>query len=193
MSVSELYTAVNSINPVQPVIRVLEGIETFEGYLEPGMVARVVGAKLDGDDVIIFDLVLTEFEEHNKQFEKANYFDKNGEACLNAREANCYSEEMKIFTDKGLDSGFFAEYLNQKDENSLKDPVKTFELTLQKAKSKNPSSFGQFSINNIKDLALFLFLKSENASPLAIATRSCIKSGFSDDQQAWILTEELRN
>lgn len=176
MTLSELFSAVNSDNPIQPVIRMLEGVDIFEDYLEAGMAARVVGADHDGDDVIGVDLVLTEFDEYNRQFETSCYYDENGTPCLTARESGNYSERMKVFIDTNLDLSGIFELLGDNEQTMLVDPKKTFNSSLRVAQGKRPSELSSYSLANVNDLALHLFIAGDNASPLAIATRGYLKS-----------------
>lgn len=79
-------------------------IDDMESYLEGGMRARIVS--IDEEDThrpdlhdhlykIVFDY--SEFDEFNKNFESANYYDRNGVACLTAREAGMYDQKDTIY------------------------------------------------------------------------------------------------
>lgn len=72
---------------VRPVVTFKPPIDDKECYLEPGMRGRLVLVTDKHDDIFKLQVDLTEFDDFNRQFESANYFDKNGQACLTAREA----------------------------------------------------------------------------------------------------------
>lgn len=74
----------------RPVIRFTQGVDDFEGYAELHMRARVVSIEERNYSVCILTVDFGEFEEHNRQFESANYFDKSGKACLTARDVGDY-------------------------------------------------------------------------------------------------------
>lgn len=112
----------------KPVVKFNKNIEEFEIGFEQGMMARLVGWKIVGDDYEgIFDF--TEFEEHNKAYEQPNYYDKNGIACLKWSETPYYprdkQEEMFICADEevvGFDiieeNKAFADYVNSKSKKT---------------------------------------------------------------------------
>lgn len=86
------------------VIQFTDKIEYVEAYPEIGMRARIISVKeqdTDCDDLeehlyaITFDY--SEFDEYNKAFEKSNYYDRNGNACLTARQANFYKVTEQIY------------------------------------------------------------------------------------------------
>jgi hypothetical protein len=176
MTISELYNAINSENPHFPVIRMLEGVEIFENYLNAGMIARFISAQHDGDDVIRFDLVVTEFDEFNTQFEHNNYYDKHGVPCLTARESDNYLESFPVFVDLDLDIDDVFELVSSETVKELNDPFKTFQNALRAAQSKRPSVYSSYSLETVDSLAVFLFMKGDNVSPLAIATRGCLEA-----------------
>jgi hypothetical protein len=79
-------------------------IEYMEAYAEGGMRARIKTIstrdthRADLHDhlyIIVFDY--TEFDEFNATLEQPNYYDKNGVACLTAREANKYEPQEEIY------------------------------------------------------------------------------------------------
>lgn len=76
----------------QPVITFSEGVLDFEGYLAPGMRARIVAAREDGE-LIQLHLDLSEFEAFNQGFETANYYDPQGNPTLTARQAGYYPKD----------------------------------------------------------------------------------------------------
>lgn len=69
------------------------GIEDSEGYAEPGMRARLITIRIEHSDVYVVTFDFSEFADHNRPYEQANYYDKNGVACLNARQAGYYSDQ----------------------------------------------------------------------------------------------------
>ncbi len=87
-----------------PVVTFTKDIVNCEGYFEPGMRGRLRSVRNSGDDVVIFTVDLSEFEEFNKQFETANYYDKNHVACLNAREAGLYNVKEQYYADCDLEA-----------------------------------------------------------------------------------------
>lgn len=66
-------------------------IEDCENYGEPGMRARIAAIDIE-HDVFVVTFDFTEFAEHNRPLEQANYYDKNGVACLTARQAGYYAD-----------------------------------------------------------------------------------------------------
>jgi hypothetical protein len=89
---------------VGKTVQFTEKMEDIEAYPESGMRARILSVceqdtdKKDLHDhlyLIVFDY--SEFDDFNRQFESNNYYDKNGVACLNAREANQYQMQETIY------------------------------------------------------------------------------------------------
>lgn len=78
-------------------VEFLPKIEDYEWYAEGGMRATIVGFVVQDDDptdtVIKVQVSFAKFDDYNRRFESANYYDKNGNPCLNAREANMYHVE----------------------------------------------------------------------------------------------------
>lgn len=79
-------------------------IEDMEAYPEKGMRARIVS--IDEQDTHMVDLHdhlykitfdYSEFDEFNKSLESSNYYDRNGVACLTAREAGMYAPDELIY------------------------------------------------------------------------------------------------
>lgn len=105
---------------VHPVITFNEGINELEVYPQPGMQGRVIGAESEGegDDTVLLMIDYTEFEEYNKQFEISNYYDKNGSACLTAREAGCYDVVEGIYTMSNQDVG--EQFIATTDTTSIR-------------------------------------------------------------------------
>lgn len=86
------------------VIEFTKRIEDWECYADPHMRARVTGYRYnpDGDtdpDQIIHEVFFdfSEFAEYNKRYEQNNYWDKNGNPTLTAREAGCYTLKESIW------------------------------------------------------------------------------------------------
>jgi hypothetical protein len=82
---------------IHPVVTCQKKIEDLENYAEPGMRARIIGSTLQHDDVVKLKLDFTDFDEYNKQFESANYFDRTGNPVLTAREAGLYTKVMDCY------------------------------------------------------------------------------------------------
>lgn len=79
-------------------------IEDQEAYPETGMRAKIVN--INATDTrsedprdhlykIMFDY--SSFDEYNARFESSNYYDKQGKACLTAREAGWYEPIEEIY------------------------------------------------------------------------------------------------
>lgn len=84
-------------------IEFLVGIEDFECYPEKNMRARIISiSERDTKSKDLYDHLYTitfdysEFDDYNKAFESSNYWDKNGDASLTAREAGIYEVKEKI-------------------------------------------------------------------------------------------------
>jgi hypothetical protein len=69
----------------------------LEDYSEPGMRANVVRFTRKQDGVLELSLDFAPFDEHNKTLEQSNYYDKDGVARLNAREAGQYKPQMSMY------------------------------------------------------------------------------------------------
>lgn len=94
---------------VHPVVTFGKGIDDLESYPESGMRARVVGVDLSDCDVYKLKVDYSEFDDFNKQFESANYYDKSGQATLNAREAGYYKVEDVLYVDPGIETPWVVE------------------------------------------------------------------------------------
>lgn len=87
-------------NALKPVVRFTSVIEDIEGYLEAGMMARITKVtEPDTDGVFQVFYDLSEFDEYNRQFEKANYYDSNMVPCLTAREKGYYKPQDDYYTE----------------------------------------------------------------------------------------------
>lgn len=81
----------------RPVVTFTPGILDMENYLEPGMRGQLVGISERQDGMFKVLIDLSAFDDFNKQFESANYYDKNGVANLTAREAGYYTGPSESF------------------------------------------------------------------------------------------------
>jgi hypothetical protein len=86
------------------IVQFTSKIEEMEAYPEGGMRARIKSIRnrdTNSSDlhnhlyVIKFDY--TDFDEFNAALEHSNYYDKKGNACLTAREANMYEQQEEIY------------------------------------------------------------------------------------------------
>lgn len=82
---------------IRPVVTFQQPIQDMEGYLEAGMRGRLMAVSNQRDDMFQLHVDLTEFDDFNKQFESANYYDKSGVACLTARQSGYYKEPKEHF------------------------------------------------------------------------------------------------
>jgi hypothetical protein len=107
----------------QPVVEFKTGIDDKESYAEAGMRAQAVCCSTaDSDGVLRIAFSFSAFDEHNKPFESANYYDRAGNPRLTAREAGYYKETVEVYFDHSepldklftvLDessTGLFAQY-----------------------------------------------------------------------------------
>lgn len=92
------------------VIQFDKGINLYEVYAEEGMKARIVGyvynmyseedptnESKDAETVHKLLVDYSEFEQHNEKYEESNYYDKDGNPCLTAREAGYYNVKDEIY------------------------------------------------------------------------------------------------
>ncbi len=93
MTISEFADLV--LDGIHPVIEFKKGIvEEFEQYAETGMRARVNGVVLKHNyELAYFSVDFNEFEAFNQLFETANYYDKDGNTGLTARQAGRYTSQ----------------------------------------------------------------------------------------------------
>ncbi len=88
-----------------------------DGYAMPGMLARVVKVTNDDDNLYRIYVNYSEFEEHNKAYEEANYYDDKMNPCLTARGAGWYNIEEFYYLDKeGMN---YRDYFIPVDSDSL--------------------------------------------------------------------------
>lgn len=88
-------------------------VESLESYAEAHMRARIIRAREDGDDVLVLTLDFTEFDDFNKAFEQANYYDKSGNATLTARQANLYKPHEDYYVHPDYPFSEFFEILSE--------------------------------------------------------------------------------
>lgn len=89
---------------VGKTVQFTSSIEDMEAYPENGMRARIVSITTRytnvadiNDHLYIIKFDYSEFDEFNKRFESSNYYDKNGNAILTARQANMYTVTEEIY------------------------------------------------------------------------------------------------
>lgn len=73
------------------------GVLELEAYAEPNMRAHLVAVDLQRDDIAVLKVDYSAFEDFNKVFEKANYFDAHGNPTLTAREAGQYESTEDLY------------------------------------------------------------------------------------------------
>ena len=86
-----------------PQITFTAECEAMEGYPEAGMKARVLAVTAEDRDIYRVKADFQSFDEHNKAFESANYYDKNGIATLTARQVGFYKpvDDFYLTPDEG--------------------------------------------------------------------------------------------
>jgi hypothetical protein len=72
-------------------------VEDLEDYADAGMRLTIAGARESYDGVVILGVSYEKYDEFNKAFEKCNYFDKEGQPRLNAREAGYYKAKDTMY------------------------------------------------------------------------------------------------
>ncbi len=72
-------------------------IEDAEAYPEPGMRAVALSYRPQEHDVCVITFSYEPFESHNKALESSNYYDKQGNAVLTAREAGQYKPVDTVY------------------------------------------------------------------------------------------------
>lgn len=100
MNFRNIAELVNTGKPVD--VEFKEKIEDLESYPEKGMRATVTGAVIDheeydGDAVIRLFVDYSKFDAENASLEAHNYYDKNGEPTLTAREAGWYKIKDTLY------------------------------------------------------------------------------------------------
>jgi hypothetical protein len=182
----------------RPVIRFTQGAEDFEGYAELHMRARVVSIEERSDSVCILTVDFGEFDEHNRQFESSNYFDKSGNACLTAREAGDYKPVDTLYlpldgdiygfeVEDGLGVALYARYLAAKSSLSY---VQWLEAELSAAPGvprEVPTAAGEGGRTHKQVLAMRKDLKMRTgklAAQAAHASLAAVLSGHVH-QESW--------
>jgi hypothetical protein len=94
----------NYLNLIGKDIQFTANIEDMEAYPEGGMRARIVNiiaydTRNENPEEHLYKIVFdySKFDQFNALLETSNYYDKNGIACLTAREANRYEEVETIW------------------------------------------------------------------------------------------------
>lgn len=87
-----------------------EAVVELEAYAEPRMRAHLIAVELQRDDVAVLKVDYSAFEDFNKVFEQANYYDAQGNPTLTAREAGQYQskEDLYVKASDDLDSKILA-------------------------------------------------------------------------------------
>lgn len=101
------------------VVTFKDEIEECESYLEKGMKARIEGVKRDGDETLIFKFNMEPFEDWNKPLETSNYYDKDGNPTLTARQAGYYSAVEDYYLPNEQDLSRYFEVQNNDFANKL--------------------------------------------------------------------------
>jgi len=78
-------------------IELEKGVLELEVYAEPKMRAHLLAVVLERDDIAILKLDYSAFDEFNKAFEQSNYYDKEGNPTLTAREAGSYQPQEDLY------------------------------------------------------------------------------------------------
>lgn len=69
----------------------------FEVFAEVGMRAHLKSVEYRAADEVVLEVDYSAFEEHNKSFEVVDYYDKNHQPILTAREAGAYTGEDSFY------------------------------------------------------------------------------------------------
>lgn len=73
------------------------GVVELEAYAEPKMRAHLIAVDLQRDDVAVLKVDYSAFDDFNKAFEQANYYDAQGNPTLTAREAGEYAPQEDLY------------------------------------------------------------------------------------------------
>jgi hypothetical protein len=82
-----------------PTVKFDKKIEDWDTYFDAGMVADVHSIKhmADGETVVV-TFNIESYHNYNVNYEKANYYDLHGEACLTATEAGmCPQRKVTVY------------------------------------------------------------------------------------------------
>jgi len=82
-----------------PVVRFKRRIEDMETYFEKDMMARIVNISAEREDHFGIVFSVENFNDHNVVLETANYYDKYGDDCLTASEANMHPRRNHMCED----------------------------------------------------------------------------------------------
>jgi hypothetical protein len=97
-TINDLVEAV--FNGQKPVVTFRSLIDDKDGYAEAGMRARAISAtRADAHGVITVKFDFEEFDAHNAPLESSNYYDKDGNATLTAKQAGYYHPCDDIYFD----------------------------------------------------------------------------------------------
>lgn len=82
-----------------------DGVEELEAYVEPKMRAHLVSVKVMPDDIAVLKVDYSAYDDFNKAFEQANYYDANGAPTLTARESGNYDiqEDLYVMASEDVD------------------------------------------------------------------------------------------
>lgn len=131
------------INKTKPVVRFNNKVETdFETGFDTGMMARAISFNYTDPDVVKIDFEFREFEEHNKNYEKSNWYDKQGNPTLKWSQTNFYpnSKIEDIYFTVGYDLDCFEivdDVPETEEINALRWVVEQFEKVLAGEKAGN--------------------------------------------------------
>jgi hypothetical protein len=84
----------------KPTITFTAACEELESYADPGMKALVIsGVEQVQDDILKILVDYTPFDAHNQAIELPNYYDKDQQPTLTARQANFYRPQEDFYLD----------------------------------------------------------------------------------------------
>lgn len=114
-------------NGEKPVVEFCGNVVAeLDTYAEPGIRATLVAcaeSRSGASVALTFDF--SEFEEYNREYESANYFDKAGRETLTAREAGRYTDQLTLNIDRDDPLGLFFRLLEPvtgPDEGDFNEP-----------------------------------------------------------------------
>lgn len=119
MKFSELRQLIEDRGAVN--VTCMKGIDDLETYAEPGMRLTITGGDEQHDGVLKLRVSYEDFDEFNKQFESANYFDGNRQPVLTAREAGFYKVKDTIYV---MADDEFERFFSTLDSTKLYDQYK---------------------------------------------------------------------
>lgn len=84
----------------KPQITFTAACEELEGYADAGMKAIVISvAERTNDEVLKITVDYAPFDAHNLSLELPNYYDKDNQPTLTARQANLYKPQEDFYLD----------------------------------------------------------------------------------------------